>query len=114
MPKAKTTKRSERNAGEDSGSKRAQEDGTVDEVGAVSEYMQGSRVYSRGSRSVQEAAGGVPKRIYWRNCCFTINNPNKDGSGNFQPLMAELHDKLSYIVWSLERGENGTFHYKVT
>ena len=112
MPKAKTTKRSERIAGEDSGSKRAQETGTVDEVGAVSESMQQAGEESRSSNGLPFQVPDGPKRIVWRNCCFTINNPRKDGNGVFLPLMAKLDDKLAYIVWSLEKGENGTPHYQ--
>lgn len=60
-----------------------------------------------------EAAGDAQeKRVRWRNCCFTINNPNKAADGTYVPLCDKLPDSVSYIVWSLECGENGTFHYQ--
>ena len=85
MPKVAPTKRSERKAA-------ASED---------------------GESEVEKAAGtGVPKKITWRNCCFTINNPRKLADGTFEPLCTSLPERCSYIVWSLEKGENGTFHYQ--
>ena len=66
-----------------------------------------------GESEVKKAAGASePKRITWRNCCFTINNPRKLADGTFEPLCASLPEKCSYIVWSLEKGENGTPHYQ--
>ena len=85
MPKVPPTKRSERKAAES----------------------------KEGESEVVKAAGaGIPKRMYWRNCCFTINNPRKLADGTFEPLFDVLPDKCSYIVWSLEKGENGTPHYQ--
>ena len=62
---------------------------------------------------MEKAAGaGVPKRIIWINCCFTINNPRKLADGTFGPLCVSLPERCRYIVWSLEKGENGTPHYQ--
>ena len=85
MPKVAPTKRSERKAA-------ASED---------------------GESEVERAAGaGVPKRITWNNCCFTINNPRKLADGTFEPLFKCLPERCSYVVWSLEKGKNGTPHYQ--
>ena len=107
MPKAKTTKRSERIAGEDSGSKRGKEAASSSPVVLVSADMLGTR-----ESAVELAADSGVKRLRWSNCCFTINNPRVLADGKFEPLVLSLPERCSYIVWSLEKGENGTPHYQ--
>ena len=85
----------------------AKEAASSSPVVLVSADMLGTR-----ESAVELAADSGVKRLRWRNCCFTINNPRVLADGKFEPLVLSLPERCSYIVWSLEKGENGTQHYQ--
>jgi len=50
-----------------------------------------------------------------KNWCFTINNPTAVDNANLDYLTDPLHRvsiELNYVIYQLERGEEGTPHYQ--
>lgn len=47
-----------------------------------------------------------------RGWCFTINNPDDDEKDRILALVEDEANPVEYVVFQLERGENGTPHYQ--
>lgn len=45
---------------------------------------------------------------YYRNYCFTINNPTQDDYNDISAVKS--HESFNYLIYSIEKGENDTTH----